>query len=99
MFEHFTGGRPNYQRVLNDLGARSRPELRKIPVRARIVWERDGEEWVSGNALRLDPGVAIFVEFTDKRCKFTGAWLSPDDVSWPGKPSAGDTPLTRLDKA
>lgn len=58
-------------------------------MRARIEWEQDGEEWVSGNALRLDPDVAIFVEFSDKRCKITGAWLSPDDVSWPGKPPPG----------
>jgi len=25
-----------------------------IPVTARVVWERDGEEWVDGLALRWD---------------------------------------------
>lgn len=85
---HFTGGIPAYQRVLNDLGARRRPERNKLSVRARIVWETDGEEWVDGEALRLDPGVAIFVELSDKRCRFTGAWLSPDDVWWEGKVTA-----------
>lgn len=44
-----------------------------------------GEEWVDGGALRLDPGVALFVQFADPRCKFTGVWLPPDDVVWEGK--------------
>lgn len=55
---------------------------------ARIVWKTDSEEWVSGEALRLDPGVAIFVELSDKRCRFTDTWLSPDDVWREGKATA-----------
>lgn len=51
-----------------------------VPVRARIVWEHDGETWLDGQARRLDPGAAIFVEIRDKRCQFTGLWLAPDDV-------------------
>lgn len=78
-------GPPVYQRVLNGGPARRLPDRRPIPVRARIVWENDGEEWVDGDALRLDPGVAIFVQFADPRCKFTGIWLSPDDVVWEGE--------------
>lgn len=82
---HFTGGVPRYQDVLNGHEARRRPDRSKIPVLARIVWESDGEQWRHGYALRLDPDVAIFVEFSDPRCRFTGVWLSLDDVIWPGK--------------
>lgn len=85
---HFTGSTPHYQHVLNSLPARDRPARTKLPVRARLEWERDGEEWKDGHALRLDPaGPAIFVELSDPRCKFTGVWLHPDDVDWEGKPA------------
>lgn len=83
---HFTGGAPKWQSILNALTARDKPARAKIPVRARLVWEQDGEEWKAGNALRLDSdGPAIFVELQDKRCKFTGVWLNPNDVWWSGK--------------
>ena len=82
---HFTGGAPRYQDVLNGHEARRRPDRTKIPVLARVVWRDDGEQWCHGHALRLDPGIAIFVELHDRRCRFTGVWLSPDDVIWPGK--------------
>lgn len=82
---HFSGSALKWQRVLNSLPARDRPARTKIPVRARLVWEHDGEEWKDGHALRLDPdGPAIFAELSDKRCKFTGVWLHPDDVRWEG---------------
>lgn len=81
----FSGSLPNTQHVLNGLGARDRPERPKVQVSARVIWEIDGEEWVVGDALRLDPGVAIFVQFADPRCKFTGVWLGPNDVWWEGK--------------
>lgn len=55
-------------------------------MQARLVWERDGEEWKGRHAIRLDvEGNAIFVDFLDGRKKFTGAWLHPDDVVWDGK--------------
>lgn len=89
MFEQFTGNPPRWQKVLNSLPARARPDRKKIPVRARVVWERDGEEWLDGNALRLDPGIAIFVELSGQpRCKFTGVWLDPKDVWWESKVTA-----------
>lgn len=85
-YKQFSPGPPDYQEVLNGLPARDCPDLKKIPVRARLVWERDGEEWKGGDALRLDVSApAIFVEFVDRRCKFTGVWLHPDDVVWEGK--------------
>lgn len=87
MYEHRFGGPPEYQNITNALPARDRPERNRVPVRARIVWEQDGEQWVGGHALRLDmEGNAIFVEFIDRRHRFTGAWLAPDDVEWDGKP-------------
>lgn len=86
MYEQFTGDPPKQQDILNSLPARDRPARKRVPVRARIMWERDGEEWIDGHALRLDEnGPAIYVEFGDKRKKFTGVWLHPDDVQWDGK--------------
>lgn len=82
---HFTGNPPNYQNILNALPARDRPTRPRIPVRAHLNWETDGEEWHDGEALRLDPGAAIFVELHDPRCRFTGVWLRPEDVWWGGK--------------
>ncbi|MGO2860612.1 MAG: hypothetical protein ACTIC1_05610 [Brevibacterium sp.] len=87
MYEQFTGRPPKYQNIMNRLPARDKPTRERIPVQARIVWEYDGEQWKGGHALRLDPdGPAIYVEFLDKRNKFTGAWLHPDDVDWDNKP-------------
>ncbi|MGO2037019.1 MAG: hypothetical protein ACTH2U_11120 [Brevibacterium sp.] len=87
MYERKFGDPPARQDILNSLPARDRPDRKRVPVRARIVWERDGEEWKGGHAIRLDvEGNAIFVEFLDSRKKFTGAWLHPDDVVWNGKP-------------
>lgn len=86
MFDRNFGDPPDRQHILNSLPARDRPDRNRVPVRARIVWERDGEQWVTGHALRLDTdGNAIFVEFLDRRKWFTGAWLAPEDVVWGGK--------------
>lgn len=83
---HFSGSALKWQEVLNALPARDEPDRTKIPVRARLEWAEDGEEWKDGYALRLDArGPAIFVELRDRRCKFTGVWLHPDDVWWVGK--------------
>lgn len=76
-----------WQSVLNALPARDLPDRRRIPVQARVVWQQDGVEWIDGHALRIDPGVAIYVELHDRRCSTLGEWFSPDDVWWEGKPS------------
>ncbi len=81
----FSGSIPNTQRVLNGLEARDLPEKPRIQVWARLVWEVDGQEWKEGWATRLDPEVAIFVELSDSRCRFTGVWLNPSDVWWERK--------------
>ena len=82
------GGMTGYQQsILNDLGARRGAEDRpRIPVRARIIWDTEGEEWLDGEAGRLDHrDGAIFVYLHDTRCATQGAWLGPDDVWWDGK--------------
>lgn len=66
----------------------ARPSYRNRPpvsVRARLVWARDGAEWVDGSASRLGFDGAIFVELKDRRCQTIGVWLAPDDVWWQGK--------------
>jgi hypothetical protein len=53
-------------------------------VRARVVFERDGEVWLDGTATRLGFDGAIFVELKDRRVQTIGVWLTPGDVWWPG---------------
>lgn len=75
-----------WQKVRNDAGARGSFQDRPpVPVRARIVWDHDGEEWLDGTATRLGFDGAIFVELHDRRCSTIGAWLLPVDVWWTGK--------------
>lgn len=52
-----------------------------MPVRARVEWEKDGPEWMDGEAVRIDRrDGAIFVRLHDGRCSTLGAWLTPDDL-------------------
>lgn len=75
-----------WQKIRNDAGARgSYQDRQPVPVRARVVFERDGTEWVDGTATRLGFDGAIFVELNDRRCQAIGAWLSPGDVWREGK--------------
>jgi hypothetical protein len=78
-----SGGPTAYwQKVLNarfparPRGLADRPD----PVRgeARIVWERDGEEWVPATAIRWDRQ-HVLVRIGDRRCSALGTWLAPDD--------------------
>lgn len=79
-----------WQKILNAEKARGRPQRTPVSVCARIVWERDGEEWISGQAIRLDPDDGtIFVELRDRRCRGWGVWLRPNDVWWEGKSRRG----------
>ena len=83
--DHGTATWKYWQDVLNALPAREVPDRPIVSVRARIVWADDGEEWVDGEAMRLDPGQAIYVRLHDRRCSTLGAWLHPDDVWWEGR--------------
>lgn len=88
MFGKFAGNPPKYQKILHCLPHRDSPERKRVPVRARIVWAKGGEQRVTGRALRIDvQDEAIFVEFLDPRYGFNGAWLKPDDVLWGGGPA------------
>lgn len=63
-----------WQKIQNEEPAR--PSFRDrpyFPVRARIEWERDGEQWVDGTATRLGFDRAIYVEIRDRRCSTLGA--------------------------
>lgn len=77
-----------WQKILNSKPPRYSMDRPRVPVRARIIWERDGVEWVDGQALRRDPvDGAIFVEVKDRRCAIIGTWLDPADVWWQGRPA------------
>jgi hypothetical protein len=57
-------------------------ELREpgIPVRVRIVWDLDGEEYLDGVARRWDDG-HVYVEINDQtRLQGNGVWVKPQDV-------------------
>jgi hypothetical protein len=42
------------------------------------VWERDGEEWVPGTAIRWDRD-HVLVRLGDPRVSTIGVWLPPQD--------------------
>lgn len=74
-----------WQKIRNDVGARgSYRDRPPVAVRARVVFERDGEVWLDGTATRLGFDGAIFVELKDRRVQTIGVWLTPGDVWWPG---------------
>lgn len=50
-----------------------------IPVRARIVWERDGEQVIDTRVTAWTYDL-VLVEVLDPRSKVRGAWLIPKDV-------------------
>ncbi|WP_159794423.1 hypothetical protein [Puerhibacterium puerhi] len=50
-----------------------------IPVTARIVWERDGEERIETVAYAYTRELAL-VRVSDPRSRFAGCWLTPADV-------------------
>jgi hypothetical protein len=50
-----------------------------VPVRVRIVWERDGEEYVEGMARCWDSS-HVYVEVRDVRNATNGVWVKPHDV-------------------
>ena len=73
-----------WQKFLNDAGAHASFQDRpSVPVRARVEWERDGEEWRVGNALWLDAVRRSFWSSMTGDARSLG--LLPDDVQWAGK--------------
>jgi hypothetical protein len=43
------------------------------------VWERDGDEWVPGTAIRWDRD-HVLVRLGDRRVSSIGVWLAPQDL-------------------
>lgn len=74
-----------WQKIFNALPARDLPDRPAVPVRVRVVFAEDGEQWLNGEATRLDPGAAIYVRIRDRRVMTLGVWLHPDDVWWEAK--------------
>jgi len=85
------------QKVLNEhwpqtdrrgqLHARDVPDQKHpIAVRVRVVWERDGEEWIEeGMARRWTHArgrtrASVYVTFDDERLRGSGVWVAPSDV-------------------
>jgi hypothetical protein len=59
--------------------ARLIPRQKPIPVRARVDFEKDGEVWLPGEAIRwLRP--VVFVRLNDARVRGFGLWLPASDV-------------------
>lgn len=75
----------SWQQILNEHWPPNPVSFRRrdpIPVRVRVVWERDGEEYVRGLALRWDAN-HVYVEWRDSmggRAIGNGVWLKPSDV-------------------
>jgi hypothetical protein len=73
------------QGILNGRDARMPEHTFKtlVPVVARIVWERDGEEQLETEALGwLDQNVCL--RLPDPRHRFTAVWLNSADARWRG---------------
>lgn len=55
-------------------------QLGNISVDARVIWERDGEEILSGSAKRWI-NAYVYVTFHDPRRHGHGVWLRASDVT------------------
>lgn len=63
---------------MNPRAFRDRPV---VPVRVRVVWETDGEEYLYGEAIRWDDHhVYVRIRDTTSRLANQGIWLKPHDV-------------------
>ena len=53
-----------------------------IAVVVRVVWERDGEEYLAGHAIRWDSDDHVFIHIRDTtgRLSAQGVWVKPSDV-------------------
>lgn len=83
-------GRDLWQDILN---ARAIPERRRQirgtehEIRARIEWERDGEEWITTRTSMWtrDPDT-VLVQMLDPRWRTRGVWVGAEDVRRVGGP-------------
>lgn len=92
MIEHHAAPEPTphgtKQRVLNESWplrdengphARGIPDMGYIPVRVRIIFERDGEVQLDGHAVRWH-GSSVCVAVWDDRLLATYVWVGAADV-------------------
>jgi hypothetical protein len=85
------GPEREWQNALNERfprHPRQIPDRDPIYGRARIVWERDGEEWVPAKAIRWNRD-HVFVVVGDPRCSAIGFWLSLQDFRRRAAPGGG----------
>ncbi len=79
-----------WQRILNGHRVPERGDQHDlpapVPVRARVVWERDGEEFKDGRVVATSrvrgqvPLVLVHWTGAEPRAMTLGAWLAEDDV-------------------
>jgi hypothetical protein len=74
--------RTHWQAVLNEHPIPRRGLQRdcNVPVTARLVWERDGEEHRDTVAYAWAPRRLVLVEVLDDRLLTHGVWLDASDV-------------------
>jgi hypothetical protein len=69
------------QVIVNDTGAKE-PRHRlepPVPITARILWDRDGEEWIETVALGWT-GREVYLRMSDPRYRLRAVWLDASDV-------------------
>lgn len=81
-----------WQAVLNEHWPRRprnyRDQHPTVPVRVRVVWETDGEEYLYGEAIRWDADhVYVRVRDITGRLAGQGVWVKPHDVYRLGEPA------------
>lgn len=82
MGESFEERAARWQRITNELPI-PRRDLQhdcSVRVRARIVWERDGEEFRDTVAYAWGPRGAVLVRLLDDRWQTIGVWLHVSDA-------------------
>jgi hypothetical protein len=50
-----------------------------VSIRARILWDRDGEEWIETEALGWT-GHEVYLRMSDPRYRLRAVWLDAADV-------------------
>lgn len=80
---------PSWQRCLNAAATppvREQRDIDGVRVRARWVWERDGEEWIEGRVMSVwrrrgfEDVVLVHRAHRDPRGQTLGEWLRASDV-------------------
>lgn len=82
MGESFEERQARWQEITNErpIPPRRLQHNCNVPVRARIVWERDGEEFRDTIAYAWGPHSVVLVEVLDDRRDTIGVWLHVSDA-------------------